>query len=104
MPTQRPRAVFEPFPPNLDIGDLVDSTPNFNFAWRITCDSIDENPREDFEQLVLFHVILGGRPLVIEGFQERLDKFLFSEKWLRQNCAGKSKLALGRCTSRSSRL
>ncbi|KAJ5081428.1 hypothetical protein NUU61_009692 [Penicillium alfredii] len=93
MPTQRTRAVFEPFPPNLDIGDLVDSTPKFNFAWRITCDSIDENPREDFEQLVLFHVILSGRPLVIEGFQKRLDKFLFSEKWLRQNCAGKKENA-----------
>ena len=82
---QRARALFEPFPPDLNIDEVVETTSNFEFAMRITCDSIDAEPLEDFEKLVLYYVILLGVPLVIEGFQERLDKQLFSRKWLRQN-------------------
>lgn len=76
--------------PELDVPTLVESTPNFEFAARIHCDSIDEHGLETFEKLVLLHVVLGGKPLVIEGFDQRLDKSIFSEKWLRENYSKKS--------------
>lgn len=90
MPAQRPCAAFEPIPPDLDVTALVESTPNFEFAVRIHCDAIDEQGLENFEKLVLLHVILGGKPLVIEGYENRLEKWIFSEQWLRDNCATKS--------------
>lgn len=90
MPAQRPCAAFEPLPPDLDVTALVESTPNFEFAVRIHCDAIDEQGLENFEKLVLLHVVLGGKPLVIEGYEDRLDKWTFSEQWLRDNHSAKS--------------
>lgn len=90
MPAHRSRMAFEPMPPDLDINEVVESTPNFDFAMRITCESVDEHPFEQFEKLVLYQVVLSGRPLVIEGFQEYLDKRLFSERWLRETYSSKS--------------
>ena len=78
------RAAFVPFPTYLDLKDFVNSRENIVFATRITCDSIDEYPLEDFEDLVYTHVIRLGKPLVIEGFEERLDQNLFSPEWLRK--------------------
>ncbi|KAJ5214594.1 hypothetical protein N7449_001763 [Penicillium cf. viridicatum] len=89
MPAHRTRLAFEPLSPVLDIHRVVESTPNFEFAMDITCDSIEEFPLEDFERLVLFQVVLSGRPLVIRGFHHRLDKSIFSEKWLREKYAKK---------------
>ncbi|KAJ5542013.1 hypothetical protein N7461_008016 [Penicillium sp. DV-2018c] len=89
MPAHRTRLAFEPLSPRLDIDRVVETTPNFEFAVKITCDAVDEFPLEQFERLVLYHVVLTGRPLVIEGFQQRLDKNLFSEKWLRGNYSSK---------------
>lgn len=82
-----PRAAFVPFSPRLDIREFVDSRENIKFAHRITCDAIDEYPVEDFENLVYMHVIRSGKPLVIEGFEERLNQNLFSADWLRQHKA-----------------
>ena len=91
MPGQQPRAAFEPIPPDLDISALVDSTPNFEFVSRINCDSIDNFGIEKFESLVRLHVIYTGKPLVVGGFNERLDASIFSEKWLRRHHSQKSK-------------
>ena len=90
MPTRRPRARFEPISPNLDVSSLVESTPNFEYVVRIHCDSIDKLGLESFEKLVQLHVVLGGKPLVIEGFDQRLDPSIFSEEWLRENYSKKS--------------
>ncbi|KAJ5907965.1 hypothetical protein N7495_000647 [Penicillium taxi] len=81
--SQSKTATFDPFPPDLDIHTIVDQTPNFQLARRITCDAVDAESKEDFERLVLLWVVVCGQPLVIEGFQDRLDPKLFSEKWLR---------------------
>ncbi|KAF9251562.1 hypothetical protein DTO013E5_4011 [Penicillium roqueforti] len=89
MPAHRTRLAFEPLSPLLDIREVVESTPNFEFAMNITCDSIDEFPLADFEKLVLFQVVLSGKPLVIRGFDKHLDKQIFSEKWLREKYAKK---------------
>ncbi|KAJ5683207.1 hypothetical protein N7462_006372, partial [Penicillium macrosclerotiorum] len=57
------RAVFEPLPPHLDVDDIVKGTPSFEFAKSITCNSIDEHPREDLEEFVLLYVVRLGIPL-----------------------------------------
>ncbi|KAF4163796.1 hypothetical protein CNMCM6936_000263 [Aspergillus lentulus] len=93
MPAQRPRAAFEPIPPDLDVAALVESTANFEYVVRIHCNSIDEHGLDNFDKLVRLHVILGGKPLVIEGFHERLDRSVFSEKWLRNHHSTKKEIA-----------
>jgi hypothetical protein len=45
---------------------------------------------EQFEKLVLLHVIIGGKPLVIDGFEEVLDPWTFTPSWLRDNHGEKS--------------
>jgi hypothetical protein len=91
MRSQRSRAAFEPISPDVDIAALVDSTPNFEYAHRIDCHSIDDLGLEKFEKMVLGLVILGGKPLVIGGFNERLNGSIFSAKWLRSRYSKKSK-------------
>lgn len=81
----RQRAVFRPFPPDLDVDSLVNTEPQFEYARRIDCNAIDQWPREDFERLVHLFVLELGKPLVIEGFQDRLHKGLFTRKWLKRN-------------------
>ena len=92
MPAQRPCAAFEPIAPDLDLSELVESTPNFEFVVRIHCSAIEEQGIEKFEKLVLLHVIIGGKPLVIEGYNERLEGWIFAVQWLRDNYATKSTL------------
>ncbi|KAJ5757868.1 uncharacterized protein N7511_006562 [Penicillium nucicola] len=89
MPAHRARLAFEPMAPDLDIDYVVETTENFQFADRVTCDSLDRFSLEQFEKLAHFQVVLTGRPLVVEGFQERLDQALFSEKWLRETYSSK---------------
>lgn len=86
-----PRAAFVPFPTHLDLKDFVSSRENIVFATRINCKSIDQYPLEDFENLVYTHVIRTGKPLVIEGFEERLNQNLFSPDWLKRYMGKKSK-------------
>ncbi|KAL3473745.1 hypothetical protein BJX99DRAFT_191176 [Aspergillus californicus] len=93
MPAQRPRAAFEPLSPDLDVSELVKSAPNFEEVVRIHCDAIDENGLENFEKLVLLHVIFRGLPLVVEGFDKKLDTSIFSEKWLRDHYSAKQENA-----------
>ncbi|KAK4990004.1 hypothetical protein LTR66_006913 [Elasticomyces elasticus] len=89
MPAQRPRATFRPIPPQFNLRRLVEDTPNFKWADRITCDMIAEQNLDAFEKLVLKHVIKNGKPLVIEGWEERLDPWTFTPKWLRDNHGAK---------------
>lgn len=91
MPAQRPSASFEPISPNLDLETLVNETPNFEYVVRISCDMLEQQGLEAFEKLVLLHVIIGGKPLVIEGFQHRLDEWTFSSQWLQDNHGTKCK-------------
>lgn len=48
-------------------------------------DTILEQGIEQFEKLVLLRVIIGGKPLVVDGFEDRLNPWIFSEKWLLDN-------------------
>lgn len=89
MPAQRPRASFEPIAPNFDLKALVESTANFTYVDRISCEMIEAQGMAAFEKLILLHVIVGGKPLVIDGFEEKLDPWTFTPKWLRDNCGEK---------------
>jgi hypothetical protein len=89
MPAVRPCAAFGPISPDLDLAALVESTPNFDYVTRIHCDMIDQQGLVAFEKLVLLHVVLGGKPLIVEGYQERLDRWTFADQWLMDNCSSK---------------
>lgn len=98
MPAQRPRASFEPILPHFDLKTLVEATPNFQYVDRISCDMIDQQGLPAFEKLVLLHVIIGGKPLVIDGFEDRLDPWTFTPNWLRDNCGEKVETACNLAT------
>lgn len=85
MPAQRPCASFDPISPDFDLTALVEENPNFEYVVRISCDMIEHQGLEAFEKLVLLHVIIGGKPLVIEGWQHRLNEWTFTSQWLRDN-------------------
>ncbi|KAF1926062.1 uncharacterized protein M421DRAFT_423067 [Didymella exigua CBS 183.55] len=85
MPSARPRASFEPIPPDFDVRTFVETADNFQYVDRISYEMIASNGIEQFEKLVLLHVIIGGKPLVIDGFEEVLDPWTFTPSWLRDN-------------------
>jgi hypothetical protein len=83
MPTAlHPQAKFDPIPPDLDLHSLVDRTPNFDWVVRVSTAQIRRLGPSGFEKLVQLHVIEGGKPLVIEGWNKVLPESLFSAKWL----------------------
>ncbi|KAL2132821.1 hypothetical protein VTI74DRAFT_3253 [Chaetomium olivicolor] len=83
MPTaQHPQAKFDPIPPDLDLHALVERTPNFHWVLRISAAQIRNIGPQEFEKLVFLHVIHGGKPLVIEKWNDRLPNSLFSAAWL----------------------
>ena len=84
-----PSAAFEPIPPDLNLAALVEETPNFEYVTRVSCDMVDQQSSDAFEKLVLLHVIIGGKPLVIDGFQNKLDGWTFANQWLQDNCGSK---------------
>jgi len=85
MPAARPRASFEPIPPDFDVRTFVETADNFQYVDRISYEMIANNGIEQFEKLVLLHVVVAGKPLVIDGFEEVLDPWTFTPSWLRDN-------------------
>lgn len=92
MPAQTPRAAFEPIPPDFDVRELVENTEKFQYVDRISVDMIKHQGVEQFEKLVLLHVVIGGKPLVVDGFEDVLDPWTFTPEWLTANCGDKSRL------------
>ncbi|KAK1754343.1 hypothetical protein QBC47DRAFT_216231 [Echria macrotheca] len=83
MPTAlHPQAKFDPIPPDLDLHALVERTPHFQWVTRITAAQIRNIGPQEFEKLVFLRVIQQGKPLVIEKWNDRLPKSLFSADWL----------------------
>jgi len=80
--------VFEPIAPDLDLETLVEETPNFQFVDRISCNMIDQQGIERFDKLVMIHVVLGGKPLIVDEYFQRQDPWTFSSKWLEDNHGG----------------
>lgn len=93
MPTGlHPQARFDPIPPDLDLQGLVDRTPNLKWAQRVSRAQIRNLGHQEIEKLVLLHVILGGKPLVIEGWDAVLPKGLFNVDWLEKTYDKKREL------------
>ena len=85
MPTSlHPQAKFDPIPPDLDLHALVGQTPNFHWVLRVSAAQIRNLGPQELEKLVMIHVVVGGKPLVIEKWNDRLPKSLFSAQWLEQ--------------------
>ncbi len=97
-PSMFPQAKFDPIPPDLDLHGLVDRTPNFEWVLRIPAAQIRKIGQQEFERLVHYHVIQGGKPLVIERWNDRLPKSLFSAQWL-EGSYDKKRLLPGRLLS-----
>jgi hypothetical protein len=92
MPSSlHPQAKFDPIPPDLDLNALAEKTPNFDYVIRISTDQIRDLGLAEFEKLVLLHVIVGGKPLVVEGWNTSLPPWLFSSAWLQDNIGRKRK-------------
>ncbi|TAQ90865.1 hypothetical protein B7494_g822 [Chlorociboria aeruginascens] len=90
MPSaSHPQAQFIPISPDLDLNTLVENTPNFDFVVRLPNEKLQEQSVQNLESLVLSHVILNGRPLVIEGWGSRLPTWQFSQSWLEENLGKK---------------
>ncbi|KAF4584256.1 JmjC domain-containing protein [Ophiocordyceps camponoti-floridani] len=83
MPTSlHPQAKFDPIPPDIDLQALVDNTPNFRWVQRVSREQIRNLGTQEFEKLVQIHVIGSGKPLVIDGWDAVLPKWLFNVDWL----------------------
>ncbi|KFH44356.1 hypothetical protein ACRE_048760 [Hapsidospora chrysogenum ATCC 11550] len=83
MPTSlHPQAKFDPIPPDLDLVGLVDRTPNFKWVQRVSRSQIRGLGHQEFEKVVFMHVIQGGKPLVIDGYDGAIPKWLFNADWL----------------------
>lgn len=96
MPTTlHPQAKFDPIPPDLDIHGLVDRSPNFKWVQRVSWTQIRNLGQQEFEKLVLIHVIVGGKPLVIDGWDTVLPQSLFQIDWLEKTYDKKRELNLG---------
>ncbi|KAH8599156.1 hypothetical protein B0O99DRAFT_683136 [Bisporella sp. PMI_857] len=81
-PLSHPQAQFVPISPDLDLAALVDTSPNFDHVTRLPKEMLKGHSAQSLEQLILLHVVIGGKPLVIEGWEDHLDPYLFSPDWL----------------------
>lgn len=71
-----------PISPDLDLSALVENTPNFDYVTRLPRAMLEEHSNQSLEQLVLLHVVIGGKPLIIEGWENSIDPGLFGSAWL----------------------
>jgi hypothetical protein len=98
-PQSHPQAQFVPISPDLDLSALVENTPNFDYVTRLPRAMLEEHSIQSLEQLVLLHVVIGGKPLVIEGWESRIDPNLFSPAWLHRHLDKKGTLFLAHTSS-----
>ncbi|ESZ96879.1 hypothetical protein SBOR_2744 [Sclerotinia borealis F-4128] len=86
MPSQQhPRAQFVPLSPNIDLDTLVNDNPSFDHVRRVPQSDLESHTVQSLEQLVHYHVVQEGRPLVLEGWGSYIPPSLFSSKWLEDN-------------------
>jgi len=81
-PLSHPQAQFVPISPDIDVAALVESSNNFDYVTRLPKEMLKEHSAQSLEQLILLHVVIGGKPLVIEGWEDHLDLYRFSPEWL----------------------
>jgi len=92
MPSlSHPQAQFVPISPALDLKTLVEDADNFDWVTRVPREMLEEHTVQSLEQLVLIHVVVGGKPLIIENWGNALPPWLFSPGWLEENLGKKGK-------------
>lgn len=84
------KAKFVPISPGFDLHTLVQCTENFDYVRRISKDKLNSRSIGNIEALVKSVVVLGGKPLVIEGWGPSLPSALFSSEWLEENLGSKA--------------
>jgi len=82
-PLSHPQAQFVPISPDFDLAAFVESASNFDYVTRLPKEILKEHSAQSLEQLILLHVVIGGKPLVIEGWEDHMDPYLFSPEWLK---------------------
>ena len=92
-PPSHPQAQFVPIAPDLDLGALVENTSNFDYVTRLPREQLLQHTIQNLEQLVLLHVVIGGKPLVIEGWEDDFDAGLFSSHYLESNLGDQRELS-----------
>ncbi|PQE24531.1 AT hook domain-containing protein [Rutstroemia sp. NJR-2017a WRK4] len=86
MPSaNHPRAQFVPLSPNFDLPALIRENESFDEVRRVPQAALQEYTVQSLEQLVYLHVVVEGRPLVLEGWGSYLPPWLFTATWLEQN-------------------
>lgn len=93
MQAQRSAAAFEPISPNLDLDYLIDNTPKWKRINRIPIEKVLTRGYDALEELIVSHVIVGGIPLIIEGFDRVLDNSMFTPQWLLAKYGDKCKFS-----------
>jgi hypothetical protein len=89
MPAQVSQALFQPLAPHLDLDRIVEHTNNFQYVDRVDYAMIEAQGPEALDKLVRLHVVLGGKPLVIENCHKKLPRHLFDHAWLDENVGQK---------------
>jgi hypothetical protein len=93
MPSaSHPQAQFLPISPDLDLNALVENTSNFDYVTRLSRQILKDHSIQHLEQLVLLHVVIGGKPLVIENWGDIIDPGLFSPRWLQDKIGKKGEV------------
>lgn len=93
-PQSHPQAQFLPISPDFDLASLIENTSNFDYVTRLPREMLKEHSIQHLEQLVLLHVVIGGKPLVIENWGDVIDPGLFSPHWLQDQLDKKGQLEL----------
>jgi hypothetical protein len=93
MPSaSHPQAQFVPISPDLDLNALVENTSNFDYVTRLPLQILNDQSIQHLEQFVLLHVVIGGKPLVIENWGDVIDPGLFSPRWLQDKIGKKGEV------------
>ena len=85
MPANVSQAAFQPISPWLNLDELVEKVDNFQYVTRVSLETIEAQGPAALNRLITLHVLVGGKPLVIEGFHKKLPRHLFSHGWLDEN-------------------
>jgi DNA-binding transcriptional regulator YbjK len=91
MPAQVQQALFQPMTPFLTLDGVVEENDNFQYVDRVDFATIEAQGADALNKLVTLHVVMAGKPLVIENCHKKLPRHLFDHAWLDENLGNKRK-------------
>ena len=80
-------AKFTALPPDLNVEELIRTTPNFDNVTRMDARNITASTMGTAEEYIYQQVIVKGLPLVITNWHLRSDwpSWIFNKDWLMEN-------------------